>query len=129
MNRSIYGSSHPRHALVLEKIPATNAPTVATAKLCHVSQFGRSELLVETLSAQPFSASGPCIMIRFTVGCTDTSRVELVRDFADILKDRGSSLGETVESMSTDRFDELSNQHSTTASLQFWAERKPLRLF
>jgi len=49
VNRSIYGSSHPRHALVLEKIPATSAPTVQTAKRCHVWLFGRLEPLVEML--------------------------------------------------------------------------------
>ena len=46
MRRFIYGSSHPRHVLVLEKIPATSAPTVETAKRCHIWLFGRLEPLV-----------------------------------------------------------------------------------
>ena len=49
VNRPIYGSSQPRHTLVLERIPATSAPTVQTAKRCHVWLFGRLEPLVETL--------------------------------------------------------------------------------
>ena len=49
MSRSIYGSSQPRHTLVLERIPATSAPTVQTAKRYHVWLFGRLEPLVETL--------------------------------------------------------------------------------
>ena len=53
VNRSIYGSSQPRHTLVLERIPATSAPTVQTAKRCHVWLFGRLEPLVETLSGGP----------------------------------------------------------------------------
>jgi len=52
MNRSIYGSSHPRHTLVLEKISATSAPTVQTAKRCHVWLFGRLEPLVEMFSVR-----------------------------------------------------------------------------
>ena len=36
MSRSIYGSSHPLHTLVLEKIPATSPSTVQTAKRYHV---------------------------------------------------------------------------------------------
>jgi len=50
VNRSIYGSSHPRHTLVLEKIPATSAPTVQTATRCHVWLFRRLEPLMEMLS-------------------------------------------------------------------------------
>jgi len=49
INRSIYWSSHARHTLVLEKIPATSAPTVQTAKRCHVWLFVRLEPLVEML--------------------------------------------------------------------------------
>jgi len=45
----IFGPSQPRHTLVLERIPATSAPTVQTAKRCHVWLFGRLEPLVETL--------------------------------------------------------------------------------
>jgi len=46
---SIYGPSQPRHTLVWERIPATSAPTVQTAKRCHVWLFGRLKPLVETL--------------------------------------------------------------------------------
>jgi len=49
VNRSIYGSSQHRHTLDLERIPATSAPTVQTAKRCHVWLLGRLEPLVETL--------------------------------------------------------------------------------
>ena len=56
MNRSIYESSEPRHTLDLERIPATSAPTVQTAKRCHVWLFGRLEPLVETLSHPSFGA-------------------------------------------------------------------------
>jgi len=49
VNGSIYGPSQPRHTLVFERIPATSAPTVQTAKPCHVWLFGRLEPLVETL--------------------------------------------------------------------------------
>jgi len=37
VNKSIYGSSHARHALVLEKIPATSAPT---SKRANGATFG-----------------------------------------------------------------------------------------
>jgi len=43
VNQSIYGPSQPRHTLILEWIPATSAPTVQTAKRCHVCLFGRLE--------------------------------------------------------------------------------------
>jgi len=36
VNRSIYGSSHPRHTVGVEKISATSTPTVQTAKRCYV---------------------------------------------------------------------------------------------
>jgi len=49
VKRSIYGSSHPCHILISEKIPATSAPTVQTSKRCHVWLFGRLEPLVEML--------------------------------------------------------------------------------
>jgi len=49
VSRSIYGQSQPCHTLVLERIPATSAPTVQTAKPCHFWLFGRLEPLVETL--------------------------------------------------------------------------------
>ena len=49
VNRSIYRPSQPGHTLVLERIPATSAPSVQTAKRCHVRLFGRLEPLVETL--------------------------------------------------------------------------------
>jgi len=52
VNRSIYGPSQPRHTLVLQWIPATSAPTVQTAKRCHVWLFGRLEPLVETLAGR-----------------------------------------------------------------------------
>jgi len=46
---SIYGSSQPRHNLVLERIPATSTQTVQTDERCHVWLFGQFEPLVETL--------------------------------------------------------------------------------
>ena len=58
MNRSIYGPSQPRHTLVLERIPATSAPTVQTAKRCHVWLFGQLEPLVKTLSSHCLSGPG-----------------------------------------------------------------------
>ena len=59
VNRSIYGSSQPRHSLVLVRIPATSAPTVQTPKRCHVWLFGRLEPLVETLSAPTLPSNPP----------------------------------------------------------------------
>ena len=47
VNRSIYGSAQPRHTLLLERIPATSAPTVQTTKRCHAGLFARLEPLVE----------------------------------------------------------------------------------
>jgi len=49
VSRSTYGSSRPRHASVLEKIQATSARTVQSAKRCHVWPFGRLEPLIEML--------------------------------------------------------------------------------
>jgi len=49
VNRSIYGPSQTHYTLVLERIPATSAPTVQTAKRCHVWLFRRLEPLVQTL--------------------------------------------------------------------------------
>jgi len=43
VNQSIYGPSQPRHTLVLEWFPATSAPSVQTAKRCHVWLIGRLE--------------------------------------------------------------------------------------
>jgi len=49
-SRTCEDANSTRHTLVLERIPATSAPTVQTAKRCHVRLFGRLEPLVEMLS-------------------------------------------------------------------------------
>jgi len=49
-NRSIYEPSQPRHTLVLERIPATSAPTLQKAKRSHVWLFGQLKPLMEMLS-------------------------------------------------------------------------------
>jgi len=75
VNRPIYGSSQPRHTLVLERIPATSAPTVQTAKRCHVWLFGRLEPLVETLSVVSWGkVAQSSLLSRFSSRFSDNLR-------------------------------------------------------